>query len=187
LFQGRFKGILVDKDSYLLALTRYVVLNPVRASRVKQPGKYAWSSYRAMVGEVPTPGWLCTDSVLVQFGQRRALARQRYRHFVSEGSGHPSLWSELKQQIYLGDEKFISKMQKKAVPQGDARSIPRAQRRSPAPSLAAIAAKHRERDTAIATAYATGAYSYREIAAHFDLHLATVGRIIRGRMQQKET
>ena len=50
LFQGRFKGILVDKDSYLLELTRYVVLNPVRAGMVKHPGKYPWSSYRAMVG-----------------------------------------------------------------------------------------------------------------------------------------
>jgi len=77
-------------------------------------------------------------------------------------------------------------MQRKAKPQGDTLSIPRAHRRAPAPSLPAIAAKHRDRDKAIASAYATGAYSYREIAKHFDLHLATVGRIIRGQMQQCE-
>src|SRR3990170_1428331 len=51
LFQGRFKGILIDKDAYLLELARYVVLNPVRAGMVKHPRLYAWSSYRAVVGE----------------------------------------------------------------------------------------------------------------------------------------
>ena len=49
------------------------------------------------------------------------------------------------------------------------------------PSLAAIARKHRDRDDAIVIAYGTGGYSYREIAEHFQLHLATVGRIIRAR------
>ena len=58
LIQGRFKGILMDKDSYLF------VLNPVRAGMVKHPGKYPWSSYRAMVGEVPTPRWLASDVLL---------------------------------------------------------------------------------------------------------------------------
>jgi putative transposase len=47
LFQGRFKGIIVDQDSCLLELTRYVVLNPVRAKMVKDPGDWPWSSYGA--------------------------------------------------------------------------------------------------------------------------------------------
>ena len=47
LFQGRFKAILVDADSYLLELTRYVVLNPVRAGHGGVPGDWPWSSYRA--------------------------------------------------------------------------------------------------------------------------------------------
>ena len=49
LFQGRFKGILVDKEAYLLELSRYVVLNPVRAGMVESPEQWPWSSYRAMV------------------------------------------------------------------------------------------------------------------------------------------
>ena len=52
LFQGRFKAILVDADSYLLELTRYVVLNPVRAGMVKQPSDWPWSSFSAMVGSI---------------------------------------------------------------------------------------------------------------------------------------
>ena len=182
-FQGRFKGILVDKESYLLELTRYVVLNPVRAGMVKHPVEYEWSSYRAMVGEAPPPDWLATDGLLAQFGKRRANARRRSAAGrLDEGIPLGSIWAELRQQIYLGDEKFIKRMQRKAELQGDELSIPRAQRRPPAQSIANIAAKHPERNDAIVAAYATGAYSYREIAKHFGLHLATVGRIIRSRM-----
>lgn len=186
LFQGRFKGILVDKDSYLLELTRYVVLNPVRAGMVKQPQEWEWSSYQAMVGKAPTPTWLATDGMLAQFGKRRVDARRRYQQFVREGINHGSIWAELRQQIYLGDEKFVERMQKKAEMQGDELSIPRAQRRAPAPSLATIAGKHHSRNDAIVAAYATGAYSYREIAEYFSLHLATVGRVVRRRMPQCE-
>ena len=187
LFQGRFKGILVDKESYLLELSRYVVLNPVRAGMVKHPGEYEWSSYRAMVGDTLTPQWLATDGLLSQFGSRRSEARRRYTRFVEEGIDTPSIWAELRQQIYLGDDKFIRRMQKKMNPAGDALTIPKAQRRGPAPSLDAIAAKHRERNDAIIAAYATGCYSYREIAEFFGIHLATVGRVIRHEMLQCET
>ena len=186
LFQGRFKSILVDKDSYLLELTRYVVLNPVRARMVKLPGDYEWSSYRAMVGEAPVPVWLATDGLLALFGKRRAEARRRYSQFVAEGISKESIWDDLRQQIYLGDDKFVERIQKKVKVEGDALSIPRAQRRKPAPTLETILAKHPKRDDAIVAAYATGAYSYREIAECFGIHLATVGRVIRFRMLQCE-
>ena len=186
LFQGRFKGILVDKESYLLELTRYVVLNPVRAAMAKHPVEYIWSSYRAMVGEVPPPGWLATDGLLAQFSRRRVDARRKYARFVVEGISAGSIWAELHQQIYLGDAKFVARMQRKGKLLGDELSIPHAQRRPPTQSIAAIAAKHPERNEAIIAAYSTGAYSYREIAEHFGLHLATVGRIIRSMMLQYE-
>ena len=69
---------------------------------------------------------------------------------------------------------------------GDELPIPKGQRRGPAASAAAIKRKQRDRNEAIAAAYATGAFSYPEIAEHFGLHLATVGRIIRGATQQSE-
>src|SRR5207247_381934 len=50
IFQGRFKAILVERESYLLELCRYLVLNPVRAGIVRQPERYRWSSYRATAG-----------------------------------------------------------------------------------------------------------------------------------------
>ena len=65
-------------------------------------------------------------------------------------------------------------------------TVPQAQRRPPAPTLADIVAGHPDRNTAIVVAHATVAYSYREIAEHFGVHLATVGRIVRSVMQQSE-
>jgi DNA-directed RNA polymerase specialized sigma24 family protein len=76
LFQGRYKAILVDRDAYLLELTRYVVLNPVRAGMVKSPGEWPWSSYNAMMGREASPRWLATDKILSQFGSNRLEAMQ---------------------------------------------------------------------------------------------------------------
>jgi putative transposase len=186
LFQGRFKGILVDKDAYLLELSRYVVLNPVRAGMAESPEQWPWSSYGAMVGVIPAPKWLAVDGLLRQFGKVRKKARQRYQEFVLAGVGQ-RIWDGLRQQIYLGDDAFVTRMQAKGQVGGDAITVPKVQRRPPAPSLAAIAARHGERNTAILAAYATGAYSYREIAEHFGIHLGTVGRVVRDAMRSSET
>jgi putative transposase len=61
LFQGRYKGILVQKEAYLLELARYIVLNPIRAGMVRKVEKWPWSSYPATVGLVEKPGFLMTD------------------------------------------------------------------------------------------------------------------------------
>ena len=78
-------------------------------------------------------------------------------------------------------------MQEKVPVQTDQLNIPRFRRRRPAPPLEAIVAEHPERNAAIVAAYATGAYSYREIGDHFGLHPATVVRVIRRRMLSFET
>lgn len=96
LFQGRFKAILVDSDAYLLELTRYVVLNPVRAGMVENPAGWTWSSYRACVGLAPPSPWLAVDGLLAQFADRRSLAQQRYAQFVAEGIKAASPWPNLK-------------------------------------------------------------------------------------------
>jgi len=55
VFQGRYKAILVDKESYLLELSRYVVLNPVRAKIISKPEEWKWSSYRCTAGIKKAP------------------------------------------------------------------------------------------------------------------------------------
>lgn len=73
VFQGRYKSIVVDKDSYGLELSRYIVLNPVRARMVKRAQDWAWSSYGATVGAVAQPSWLDRDWVLGQMGTRKPV------------------------------------------------------------------------------------------------------------------
>lgn len=187
LFQGRYKAILVDEEAYLLALSRYVVLNPVRARIVRVPEAWPWSSHRMMLGMEPSPGWLQTNALLARFGSRRSVARQRYAQFVAEGAGQDSIWKNLRRQIYLGDEHFAERMQAKLGRAArDDIQIPIAQRRRAAPALAAIEAAHEFRDDAVATAHATGEYSYQQIAEHFGIHFTTVGRIVRAHKQARE-
>jgi hypothetical protein len=169
----------VDKDSYLLELYRYVVLNPVRARLVKSVERWPWSSYRAMIGAQVAPAWLSTEVPLAHFDRSEARARDHYRRFVTEGLKAQSPWERLKGQIYLGDERFVMKMQAKLTKQTADINIPRAQRRGPAPSLARIAKAHPDRNRAMLAAHDTGEYSYAQIARHFGVHFTTVGRIVR--------
>lgn len=181
LFQGRYKAILVDKERYLLELSRYVVLNPLRAKgMVKRLEDWSWSSYLAMVGDAPKPEWLTTDWLLSLFGKQRKIAMEKYRQFVREGVQHQSeIWSNLKGQIYLGDEAFVAEMQKKIGKEQDDLNIPKQQKRPLAKPLSEIAAQVKDRKTAIIAAYKTGAYSQREIGEYYKLHPTTVGVILR--------
>jgi len=101
-FQGRYKAIHVDKDDYLLELSRYVVLNPVRAEMVWSAREWPWSSYRATAGQVSKPDWLEVDWSLAMFGRRRKSAIEGYKRFVKQGKGQPSPWNDLRHQFDLG-------------------------------------------------------------------------------------
>jgi REP element-mobilizing transposase RayT len=179
LFQGRYKAILVDRDSYFLELARYIVLNPVRAAMVKHPRQWAWSSYRATIGAAVAPVWLTTDDLLAEFGKRRAEARRKYQEFIADGIGKESIWKDLKRQIYLGDDDFVEQMRGKLRDRGEDVNIPRVQQRGPAPQISAFRRQYKNRDEAIQTAYETGAYSYQQIGKEFGVHFTTVGRIVR--------
>jgi putative transposase len=67
LFRGRYKAIVVDADSYLAAVVRYIHLNPVAANLVTTPEAYPWSSHASYVKRMPIPAWLKVDAVLEQF------------------------------------------------------------------------------------------------------------------------
>jgi putative transposase len=99
VFQGRFKAILVERESYLLELSRYVVLNPVRAGMVKNLNDWPWSSYPATIGQSVASDWLETDWLLSHFGKQRKRARIKYIDFVWEDIGLPSIWSGLRNQV----------------------------------------------------------------------------------------
>jgi putative transposase len=135
LFQGRYQGILVERDAYLLELSRYVVLNPVRARIVADAAAWAWSTYRAMIGLEQAPPWLETDWILGQFGAERGRAQAQYCAFVAQGVGQPSIWEGLRHQIFLGSEAFVERLAQASRPLDRLREVPRAQRRPLAQSL----------------------------------------------------
>ncbi len=95
-----------------------------------------------------------------------------------------SIWKDLKGQIYLGDDYFVEQMRGKLGEREEDVNIPRVQQRRPAPKLSAIRRRYKNRDDAIRAAYATGAYSYQQIATEFGVHFTTVGRIVRQPMKR---
>jgi len=178
VFQGRYKGILVEKDSHLLELARYVVLNPVRAGMVAEVGDWPWSSYAAMVGKESPPSWLETDWILGQFGKDRNAAVKGYVEFVGAGVGLPSVWDRLRGQISLGSDVFVDRMQALAQNK-DLAEIPRARRRPLARPLEYYRDTIGDRRKAMAAAYVSGDYTMKQIAEVFGVHYSTVSRAVK--------
>jgi hypothetical protein len=110
LFQGRYKAILVERDSHLLELCRYLVLNPVRAGLVDSPMAWPWSSYRATASTREASGWLTTRWILRHFDAESEPARRAYRRFVREGRDAASPWRDLRAGAYLGGPAFLRAM-----------------------------------------------------------------------------
>jgi putative transposase len=75
IFQGRYKAIIVEKDEYLLVLSTYIHLNPVKAGMVKTPGEYVWSSYRSYSGENKPPLFLYMDEISSKFNKKSDYVR----------------------------------------------------------------------------------------------------------------
>lgn len=178
VFQGRYKGILVHKDSHLLELGRYIALNPVRAGLVTQAGHWQWSHYNAAVGASAAPEWLIIDWLLSQFSPQRDRAVDAYRTFVADGVMADSPLLDVRHQLVLGNAEFEAlhrpRLQKKNLTE-----ISKEQRRLGALSLHGYAEKYQDRDRAMAAAYLSTAFTMRDIGRHFGVCYRTVGRAIK--------
>lgn len=179
LFQGRYKAIHVDEEAYLLELSRYIVLNPVKANMVEQPEDWRWSSYQSMIGSVKRPMWLAVDGILIQFNKNREKARNSYQQFVIEGIKNGPIWEQVKRQVYLGNDDFIDKIQEHIKHNKNDVQIPKVQKRAKALSLEEYQQLESDRNSAIYKAYCSGAYSYKELGQFFELHFVTIGKIVR--------
>ncbi|UJP05496.1 MAG: transposase [Nitrosomonas sp.] len=186
LLQGRFKSILVERDSYLLELCRYIVLNPIRAKMVTDINHYLWSSYPATVGSQPAPAWLATDWVLGQFGNYRAVAQRKYAEFVMQGQNLSSPWSALKGQVLLGSAQFVERVRPLLEGIRNTKEIPRGQRLAHRPDLTILLPVHvcknkQTRDETIRLAYLEYGYTMAAIAHQTKIHYSTVSKIIKGK------
>lgn len=185
VFQGRYKAILVDRDNYLLELCRYVELNPVRARIVATAAEWPWSSYLSHTGLLPSPAWLDTAGLhgyLLGHPVRNAgdeqRAAKRYAALV-ESAPDLQIWADgLRQQIYLGDEKFVERMQAlmAASRVGD-HDIPKLQR-LPSKPLQAWLNQATSREEGLYLAHTQGGMPMTAIAHALGLSVSRVSRLI---------
>jgi len=185
LFQGRYKAILIQKDSYLLDVCRYVVLNPVRAKMVETPVAYPWSSYLATAGSAKIHPCFTTEWILGQFSGKRGKAEQEYRKFVSRGIGKRPIWTDVRGQAILGEEAFVNRFVDHLRKQKEVPEITRSQKYLKHSALEKlfpddILRNKRKRDCRIGEAVGKHGYLQREIAVHLGLNYATVSRLVAG-------
>jgi REP element-mobilizing transposase RayT len=178
LFQGRFKAILVERESHLFELARYVVLNPVRAAIARDPERYQWSSLRATLGLTSCPRWLSVEPLVRHFGSRR-----RYREFVFAGIGARPPWAEIRGAL-LGSEAFAQSVGRHVEGRMSHTEFPRRERVAHHESLERLfpplVLQDREtRDDRIRHVTRTHQYSLSDIARHLGLHRSTVSKIAR--------
>ena len=186
LFQGRYKAILIQKDSYLLEVCRYVVMNPVRVGLVEDPGRWQWSSYGATAGRRKPPACLTTDWVLRQFGSKREKAQREYRAYVRCSMERESIWKGVKGQAILGEDDFVDSFSHYFGRHQDVAEIPKSQRYANRPALEKIfigrmLSDRAKRDRMIREAVEKYGYTQRAVADYLGFHFTYVSRILNER------
>lgn len=133
LFRGRFKALLIEADSYLLELVRYIHLNPVHAGLAQEPLDYIWSSHRAYIEEGAFPPWLTKKDVLRHLGARGKEAIRNYKLFMEAGVPQhiQEIYNQKRGPVVLGTEGFrewartlVARRTKEDYELPDAKAIP---------------------------------------------------------------
>jgi putative transposase len=184
LFQGRYKAILVEKESHLLELCRYVVLNPVRAGLVKKIEDWEWSSFGATAGSSSVPAYLSVDWILARFGRNREAAQEGYRRFVRQGRRSGVPWDGVKGQLFLGGEGFAERVTQATETAQRSKEHSKGQRFAGRPPLseiipAAVAKRSFSADAALREAHVKHGYTLREIADFTGMHYTSISKRVK--------
>jgi putative transposase len=181
IFQGRYKAILIQKESHLLEASRYVVLNPVRAKAVKYPDEWKWSSYRGTAGKEKPHPCLTRDWILGQFGSKRRQSEKKYSEFIMAGIGEEKIWKDVKGQSILGEDEFIKRFLNHAKGYEEVKEIPKSQRYIGRPGLVELmkgAKRRKEISRKAKEAVERYGYSQKEVADYLGIHYSTVSRMV---------
>jgi putative transposase len=179
LVQGRFKSIVVEKESYLLELARYIVLNPVRARLARSARDWRWSSYRATAGQTDPPGFLTVDWLLSQFARIRGKATRAYRDFVKRGKG-VDVWEDVTAGVLMGSDTFVQSLKPLLRDVEENREIRGEQRLAARPTLEELFAGVADKGTRnerIHTAVRKHQYRLQEVGDHLGLCYSTISVI----------
>jgi len=189
VFQDRFHSILVDKEDYLLKLSRYIVLNPVRAKIVAMPEEWAWSSYRPTVGTGPRPRFLTCEQILGYFGESREKARRAYVGFVTGNLAQKSPWGNLLGGAILGSEDFLLRVRDQ-VTDRESRELDRLQATELRPPLKCLFPEKYSRPLSLEVTKLAHevsrrhGYSVKEIARFLGIHQSTLCKAIQRRIDR---
>ena len=189
LFQGRYKAMLIDADTYLLELVRYIHNNPLRAGMVKNALDYKWSSYQTYLGIQEIP-FLTTDFVLEQFGKTLGLSRKRFKEYIERESSEgqrAELYKGTHDSRVLGDENFVEKvlLGKPVFKKPSLKKIVQQVCKQFSVQEKALRRPGRQRKMSEFRgiigwlAKQHGAVSLQEVSTHFNRDLATMSRAVR--------
>jgi len=183
VMQGRFKAILIQRESHLLEVCRYVVLNPVRAKMVERPDEWKWSSYSPTAGLEKSHPCLERDWILGQFAGRKRTAEDKYKEFVGAGIGKNNMWRDVKGQSLLGKEEFVEGLIGYVKGYEDVNEIPKSQRYINRKELSTLLSgdvilDKKIRNTSMVEAVNKHGYSQKEIAEHLGMHYTSISRIL---------
>ena len=168
LFDKRYGAVLVERETHLLEVARYIALNPVRAGLCRRPDEWAWSSHRAAVGGM-APGWLSIDELVELFAAEGGHGRRRYAEFVADGVVDVDVRPT---GVVLGTSEFERQHVPECTPSSE---IPRRQWGAVRPTLPALLQSD-HLDAAIFSAYRDFGYRMKEIAEELGCHYSTVSR-----------
>ena len=181
LFQGRFKSVLFEPETFLVAICRHVVSQPLREDPPQRLTSYKWSSHRAMCGTVKAPEFLYTETLLSRFGRRKAVAQRKYKDHVMAGASDASPLSARSSQVLLGSSDFVAEMEQRLSGEKTAKRGPRraGRRRSLNRLFRGVDNKTRaERNEMILRAHLDHAYTLMEIGDHLGIHYTTVSKVV---------
>ncbi len=188
VFQGRYKAIVCERDRYLLALVRYLHLNPVRAGLVKRPGDWQWSGHgeylgrtlRGLIDPGPVRGELTTPA--------------QYEAFVRAGlkEGYQAEWHPGESAPFLGTEQFVQRIAKRKDPPLPSHPVPIEglwQEAAEQAGLSPEALRHGGRTTRLVAAREgfirravwEGGHRASAVAAFLGCHASTISRALQKR------
>ncbi len=181
LFQGRFKSFVIEKETYLLEVARYIVLNPVRAKMVSHPKEWKWSSYRATAGYRKPHKSLTTDWILEYFGKDPTTAQNAYRIFVLAGIDEDSPLNDAVEGNIVGFPQFVDYVWNQNPITTRFTEVPRKECMVGRPELSSLFESLRDkahRNIMICAAHIECGYPQKEIADHLGIHYSTMSKII---------
>jgi len=141
LFQGRFKGHLIEEEGYFLQVSRYIHLNPVRARLVDRPEEWPWGSCPGYVRAARKVGWITYARVLGEFGRAASQARRSYGRFLRAGLDEPpaSPFRDAVRGLLLGSSAFVDRVRRLLDEKPEDPDVPELGHLRRRPALEAIA------------------------------------------------